>query len=286
MLEYFDMVHSTPVEKYKLKGTQILVKREDLCISPPGPPFSKLRGLWAHLSMLKAKGTKTVGYAESAISMAGWGVAWACDQLGMEAVIFDPQYTNETPELLKTHRIEWMKHKPTIVHVPSGRTSVNHWNGAKWLQKNRKHAVMLPIGLRLPETVYQTAQEYSKTIQQLGFRPSTVIVCVGSGTIAAGIVRQAATERVIGVTAYTQNIKRKRNKILGKAGRTLSRGLYPVHFDLVPFGGEYTTPSHHPCPFPCHSYYDRKAWEWLTYNKTDLKRPILFWNIGGDYEIL
>ena len=89
----------TPIEVYN----DIYVKRDDLCFEYPAPPFSKCRGLLMHLAKLKKQGYKYIGYTETSISMAGWGVAWACQELGLTAIIFDPQY-KDTPEVLKYHR--------------------------------------------------------------------------------------------------------------------------------------------------------------------------------------
>jgi hypothetical protein len=96
-----------------------MVKREDLCAEPPAPPFSKIRGLVERIRRLKADGYETVGYTETAVSMAGWGVAWACAQFDMRAVIFDPQY-KKTPELLTFHREQWAKFGATIVPIQAG----------------------------------------------------------------------------------------------------------------------------------------------------------------------
>ena len=43
------LVNNTPVEQYKIDGRTIHVKREDLCCPYPGPSFSKMRGVVAHI---------------------------------------------------------------------------------------------------------------------------------------------------------------------------------------------------------------------------------------------
>ena len=40
------LVDNTPIEKH----CGIWVKREDLCCPPPGPPFSKVRGVVEHIA--------------------------------------------------------------------------------------------------------------------------------------------------------------------------------------------------------------------------------------------
>ena len=82
------IVDNTPVEMYD----GIMVKREDLSCTPPGPPFAKVRGLQKRMESLKASGVSVVGYTETSISQAGIGVSWICHELGMTAVIYCPVY--------------------------------------------------------------------------------------------------------------------------------------------------------------------------------------------------
>ena len=278
----------TPVEMYKVKGVPVYVKREDLCTPEPGPPFSKVRGLYAHMEKLKSQGVRTVGYAESAISMAGWGVAWVAKQLGMKAIIFDPQYKNTTPELLITHRQKWDELGAERIPVPAGRTKVNYYIGTRILQERvPKNSIMLPIGLRLRETVTETAAEWERTCEHMGgYCPRTVVVCVGSGTIAAGLLIGSfdASISICGIMAYGKFPEAKKDQIYLKAGLHFG-GLSVLRQknDIEVHGSEfsYTEASYAPCPFPTNDFYDLKAWEWLTRHVSKLKHPILFWNIGS-----
>ncbi len=280
--------NNTPIEKYNVDGNDVFVKREDLCTQPPGPPFSKCRGLYAKLKKLKRKGITTVGYAESSISMAGWGVAWMAKELGMKAVIFDPQYVGKAPDLLIKHRTKWKKFGADIVPVDAGRTKVNYYIGKKYLDENNKYknenTAMLPIGLRVPETVDATVEEWKRTMQS--FKPDITIVPVGSGTIFAGIIKAAEKDNgdLIGVMLYTGNKIKKFKNIYIKSGK-FPGSLNPpkVNVKLVNPGWEYAQFSNVICPFPCHRYYDLKAWEWLIANIDDLNyKKILFWNIGSE----
>ena len=272
---------NTPIEYYKIRGREIAVKREDLCTQPPGPPFSKCRGLYAHLIKLRKQNINIVGYAESAISMAGWGVAWCCERLGMKAVIFDPQYINNTPANLIYHRKQWNKFGAEIVPIPAGRTSVNYNIAKKMLKKEyENYAVMLPTGLRLPETIQETAKEWKRTMRK--FQPNVVVVCVGSGTICAGILKENTKVKMFGILAYSSSIDKKLGDIYEKAevmqGGLLGNNLLTIIND----DWEYAESSIISCPFPCHPYYDLKAWEWLVENLSDVKGRILFWNIGSE----
>jgi len=62
----------TPWMEYVVKGVPVAVKREDLCCPSPGPGFSKVRGVLAHLKKLGAVGiADTVAVVDSVHSKAG-----------------------------------------------------------------------------------------------------------------------------------------------------------------------------------------------------------------------
>lgn len=284
------LVH-TPVETHQ----GFLVKREDQAVSiADAPPFSKMRGVLAHLTKLRAQGTKTVGYAESAISMAGWGLAWAAKKLGLHAVIFAPVYKGELPylDVLRKHYTHWERLGAQIVPMPAGRTKIIYYQGRSWLEKHYpENSVMLPIGMSFPESVDATAIEYAWTLKKYKLRPKHVVACVGSGTIAAGLVRGMA-ESNAGATLW--GILTRDGSVAGKlrymenlVGFPLSPGgifsaLYRVSAELTSSGYEYTQNSKIDVPFPCNPYYDAKAWEWLMANRTLFNgEQTLFWNIGA-----
>jgi len=272
---------NTPVELHECNDVDIFVKREDMATAPPGPPFSKIRGLYVHLTKLYENGTRVVGYVETSISMAGWGVAWAAELLGMKAVLYDPQY-KVTPALLRFHRRQWKKFSPDIVPVPAGRARVNYYRGVKHLHATYgADAVMLDLGLPLDETIKETAMEWRRTMSKLTAPPGTTVVNVGSGTICAGILRgwQSGEGLVIGVLGRSSNLTSKLNTIGRRAQRSIN-GMLGVPLQLKDPGWEYTDRSKFGSPFPCHPYYDMKAWEWMYNHIEKLTPPILFWNIG------
>lgn len=279
------ILNNTPVEKVYLDDrTKVLVKREDLCTRPPAPPFSKMRGVMVHLANLKRIGIETVGYVETSISMAGWGVAWACKELGLKAVIFDPQYKegNELP-LHTLHRQKWRENGVNHIRpIKAGMARVN-WNIArKIMAAEYPNSVLLPLGVPFEETVTETAKEAEQTIRT--YKPRSIVIAVGSGTIAAGVwkgVKESGMEiHVHGVACRNGDMKRKLKSIFDK-----SKIFFPIRngatFTLHNPEWEYTQPSLFPQPFPCHPYYDLKAWEWLVYNTSKLPQPLMFWNIGA-----
>lgn len=271
----------TPVETYN----GIFVKRDDLCFPAPAPTFSKCRGLIPHLQKLKEKDINIIGYTETSISMAGWGVAWACKKLGMKAVIFDPQYKN-TPETLIYHRSKWEEFGAEIIPIKAGMAKVN-WNISKniLLKKYPIHSLLLPLGLPLMETIQETAKELKETLKELP-KINTCIINVGSGTIASGIwkgMNEMKYECIIyGIMGRTGDVERKYKSIQQKTKIVFDLFSFPYSkFIMIDPGWKYTQKSNINCPFPCHPYYDLKAWQWLMENKKNLNPPILFWNIGS-----
>lgn len=284
------LIHNTPVEERFvchspragiLDDYIVYVKREDLATPFPGPPFSKVRGLVPVLTRLKMEGITIVGYTETSCSMAGWGIAWACKELGLRCIIFDPQY-KETPELLAYHRKMWRKFDAETVPLKAGMARVNYNISKKWLKDNYpKGSILLPLGLPFPETIEAAERELKVTLKASSVAYRTIVVNVGSGTVCAGLLKANTGIKIIGVMGRTGNVEMKKKKILDKAGFQ-EGGLFGCpDFTLVDPGWSYTEPSTIKAPFPCHDWYDLKCWQWLTEHIHKLEAPILFWNIGS-----
>lgn len=278
------MMSHTPVEKYEVKGKTVWVKREDLCGPGEAPPFSKIRGLYEHLLRKKDEGVHTVAYVETSVSMAGWGVAWACKKLNLRCVIFDP--TEKAPPLIHNfHRKRWAELDAEVRPIPPGRATVNYHLAKKALPEDAG-VYLMSLGLPLEESVRATESEFIHTIErQIPIRPRTVVTCIGSGTICAGIVRALPRYpdiHLIGVMSRTGNLSLKRTSIIQKSKVPffLIPDL-PSRFEVVDPGWEYTEPCYIKTPFPCHPYYDKKAWDFLVKKVYSFKEPILFWNIGS-----
>ncbi len=265
------ILRSTPIEHYE----GIDVKREDLCVPAGAPPFSKIRGLVKHLGNLKRRGYAGAAYVETSISMAGWGVAWACHLLEMKCLIFNPIYKNPLP-LLRYHREQWKKWGAKTHDLPAGRAKVNYYIARKQIPSGFK---LLPLGLPLPETISATHAIAKSCVKEY----KTIVACVGSGTIASGIYRATVPEQTMyGVLCRSGDLERKKKQV---AGSLLSAAFTKAKLEIIDVGFRYTDASAVQTPFPCHPYYDAKAWEWLVENKAVVETPVLFWNIGstGDF---
>jgi len=269
----------TPIELYKIDNHIVYVKREDKIVSDNGPTFSKIRGLIPVLSRLKQAGFIHIGYTETNISMAGWGVAWACKKIGLKCIIFDPQYKTKQP-LLDFHRNQWREFEAEIIPIQAGRAKVNWYISKKKLKNKYKNSYLLPLGLKFPETIDATYEEAIWTRANSKIKFNTIILCIGSGTIGAGVIKAFNDAKIYGIITRSCNVQNKIHHIEDIGGFT-QNGFFKRDFELIDEGWEYTERSNIEQLFPCHPWYDLKAWEWLLNNINKLKKPILFWNIGA-----
>lgn len=278
---------NTPVEKYG----DIYVKREDLSISPPGPPFSKIRGLEAKMVSLLGEGIKTVGYMDTTVSMASWGISYFAKQFGMTAVIFYPQYKDGTNhENLEKHIGIWKDFGATVIPLDKPqRQKINWYRARKKLMESWPNAFMLEQGFPYKESVAETAKQVMLLPREvLG---GTIVISVGSGVICSGVLQglfeisdvqdpiiEGSNTRVCGITVSPKNLKLMEKKIRDRTDDIFEM----ITLDLFDGRYEYTQTEDMEVPFNCNRYYDRKAWKWLLDNRNDLENPVLFWNIGGE----
>jgi len=287
---------NTKIEQYQYKGINYFVKREDLACLPPGPPFAKVRGLYPYLKKLKQRGINIIGYMDTAISMAGWGISYFAKQLNMKAVLFYPQYKDGYRHNQKYYIHKWEKFGAVVIPLTKpNRQQININRARKIFEVNYTDGIWLPNGLRFQETLYEVEKEFCYSIEQI-ILPSSIVINVGSGVMLAGILRglhtlQLKMEKIIGILAHNElNTEIKKRTILKMAG--FNQNVFPLFFsnnlsditntfEIVSGNYEYHEKAIANAPFPCNPYYDLKAFEYLKKNIEYLPKPILFWNIGA-----
>lgn len=275
------MISGTPWEVYKLKGIPVYVKREDLCCELPGPPYSKMRGLEIFLRK-QDRGTPIGVQDAGTHSRSGWGTAYICKALGMECYLVYPVYVREGT--LEDHALrEYIQNAKdlgaNLIPVKAGRATVCYHQGKKiMMERTGGKGVMLPPGLRLPESVEGTAMEvYNYTPDEL--LCGTWIVAISSGTVMAGVLNGLeAAHQDITFIAYMGNSKnwfKTYDYMCDIAGYT------PNDLIHVDEGYAYSDAEEDwSVPFPASVYYEAKAWKWLAGYIQHLEQPIVFWNIG------
>jgi len=132
------IVNNTPLETHELNGVPILVKREDLCCPFPGPSFSKIRGVVAHI---KNRPESVIGVLDTYHSKAGWAVAYVCRELGKQCVDFWPRFKADNYTGGPAPRFQQQQAAElgaTLVDLQAGRSAILYHTA-------RKH-----VGLRSP----------------------------------------------------------------------------------------------------------------------------------------
>ena len=256
------------VEEYKVNGKVALVVRDDLAAPFPGPNFSKIRGLYKHLLRAQEEGHTEVVSQDTSISRCGWGCSWVCHDLGLT-------HYNVYAQRRVMNFYQQMSQAWGGVMIPV-RGSFSSAMVAQARKVLPPSAYWLPSGLSVPETLHEHVtmmKQFSSLLR------GSVVACVSSGTIVAGLLAG-----VDGATVYGVQSSSIQNR-LGKIAMMITdSGLKGGgRLELVDPGWQYKEWVREAPPFPCDIYLDRKAWVWLEQNIHKLKEPVVFWNIGGEW---
>ncbi len=273
------IIDNTPVEDHR-QQYGLLVKREDLCCPPPGPPFSKTRGVYAHV---KARPEQVIGVLDTYHSQAGHAVAQACDLLGKTCVNYYPNFKHEPGPREPQHHA--MALGAQLQPLPAGRSAVLYHQAKKDLARIHD-SYMMPNALKLPEMVSETAAEVRRTLSSGALNhiwgtEMPVLIAISSGTIAAGVIqgfRQADLRpRFILHMGYDRSQDAVLKYLAGHLG-----SLEHDYITLVNEGYGYkdvARPGETP-PWPCNSHYDLKAFRWWLREGRGRWGEALMWNIG------
>ncbi len=262
------IVTGTPVEYYE--QYRLHVKREDLSCPPPGPPFSKARGVWAHI---QKRPEGLIGALDTYHSQAGHATATACSLLGKECVTFYPEYKNEPGHRPPQDRAAALG--ATLVGLKAGRSCILYHQARREIES--RGGYMMPNALKLEESIEETAREVSST-----YLFDWVVIPASSATIAAGVVRgfldrkDARAPRFVIHLGYSRSEEAVRTYLAQKA-----RHVLPADTLVIDEGYAYKDKarSGETPPFPCSPYYDLKAFRWILKQQS---RPehVLLWNVG------
>lgn len=285
------LVKDTPTEIVKVKGIPVYVKREDLACELPGPPFAKVRGLYIKLNELKNQGITTVGYMESTLSMATWGISYFAKKLDMKSVVYAPKYKDGLKHEQKIQMSKWEEFGADVNFLEKlSFQKINYYIAKSLLLEDYENSVMLEQGLPFLETIDEVKKQvFLLPRKSLG---GSLVIVIGSGIMAAGVLKGISTilpdeksMTIYGILCAPKKVDKKEKEIIKKANANfyIRMLLQNVFFKVIDSGFKFTDKEEIECPFPCNSYYDRKAWKWLNDNIEKLKQPIIFWNIGGDF---
>ena len=300
---------ATPLEDH-LAEAGLLVKREDLSCPEPGPPFSKTRGVIAHMAKKVAEGVRLFGALDTYHSQAGHAVAYGARLLGVDSVNYFPVY--------KAERVGPDKIEPNVAYIglgdaharirppqlrsselgarlhflPAGRSALLYWAAKKDCETQGGY--MMPNALKLPETVAETEAEVVRTFEHATreqfevLRRAPWLISASSATIASGVI--AGVRSALGdgtkkpLFILHLGYSRSHDEVFKYLADRLKTPEATVrqHVRLVDEGYAYkykARPGPTP-PWPCNDYYDLKALRWwLASGRAEYGRAV-FWNIG------
>lgn len=289
------VIDNTPWDWYKINGTVIHVKREDLSCPEPGPSFSKIRGVELHLhNLIKGRGKVPIGVLDTYHSKAGWGVAYICRELGLECYNWFPVYRSEmsfdAEQGVMTYSLRENQERAsglgaTLMCLPAGRSAILHHTATRELaEKTAGKGYMMPNALKLSESVDATFCELVQYTPKSLIK-GTWVISASSGTLAAGVLKGLeyfTNQRLSDVCLIIHmGYSRPKHSVLDYVRKMSKIGNVKADIVVVDEGYEYKDSVDVPCPFPCNEYYDLKAWKWLTEHAGDLEQPVVFWNVGS-----
>lgn len=271
----------TPIERYEVGGKLVYVKREDLCCPFPGPNNAKARGVYSYMKMFADAGVEKFGVLDTKVSRSGWIVAWVGQELGVEVYDFYPVYKDDKG-LRFTQRMA-KRLGANLVPQKAGRQWWRYRQAEEYMKSINGH--MLPDMLKLPTSVEEVANVVRLTNKK--YLRGTIVVSAGSGIMLAGIMKglgdRGIYPKIYAILASNTTV-RSREKNIVRFLPPLEYAKIWVRTHIINAGYEYLDRELYPSPFPCDVYYDRKAWKWLVQNIDRLEEPILFWNIGGEWD--
>jgi hypothetical protein len=282
--------NNTPIEAHLLNGVPILVKREDLCSPGPGPSFSKVRGVMAHI---QNRPERVIGVLDTFHSKAGQAVAYICKHLGKKCINFWPYFKadNWVPgePIPREQQRRSKELGAELQGLQAGRSAILFHQARRLLAENYKDSYMMPNALKVPEAVGENAAEVIRSGRYLP-ESGTMVISISSGTVAAGVIRGLhGIDRLQNYCVVLHmGYSRHPEAVLSYVTTMANVGSLRSVVQLVDEGYSYKDEApkdgamFDPCPFPCNSHYDLKAWRWLQQrsNLDKLTGPIVFWNIG------
>jgi hypothetical protein len=257
----------TPLEDYQ-EQYGLWVKREDKSCVPPGPPFSKARGVYARIA---SRPETIIGVLDTYHSQGGHAAARACQILGKQCLDFYPEYKHDPG--CREPQLRAKSLGAELIGLPAGRSAILFHTAKKYAEACRGY--MLPNALKLEESIEETAKEVPDRCFD------NVLISASSGTIAAGVIR-GFSRRKISINRYLIHLGYTRSHDSVLQYLAVSSGGVTNCVEIVDEGYQYkdkAKPGDTP-PWPCNEYYDLKAFRWWIANRSRYDGKTLFWNIG------
>jgi hypothetical protein len=214
-------------------------------------------------------------------SRSGWGAAYLCSRLDVPCFVVYPVFVDEGT--LENHTLREYQQNALdlgahLLPVKAGRATVTYHQGKRRMMEiTDGRAVMLPPGLKLPESAVGTGNE-ARHHTPPELRKGTWIISISSGTVGSGVIQGMAEHQ--SEIDFVCHFGSTKNRAKTRAYMVQNAGYVPDSLKLVEEGYDYSDAVEEPVPFPASPWYEAKAWRWLRENIQGLRQPIIFWNIG------
>jgi len=277
--------NDTPIETYTLKRGKheykIHVKREDLFAQDPAPHVAKLRGLNLWVKKQSEKGVKCIGALDTrGISKSAWGLACCCQGTDIKPLAFYPQLKVDSGLHINQQKAKDLGAE--IIPLSAGRYKILYSRAKKIVEG--RGGIMLPEGIKLRETVSEVAKTVGMVPKEL--LTGSIVICSGTGTITAGLIKGLIQNNAEIDKLYVVSCGMSINKQLIEIKKLLVDDDFlpiekiPEYVQFIPPRYNYYEPCEISVPFPCSTFYDKKAWQFMSDYIYGLKAPLIFWNIG------
>lgn len=250
----------------------LIVKHEEECCPAPGPPFSKIRGVAAHI---EKRPERLIGVLDTYHSQAGHAVAYVCGALGKRCVNFYPVYKHEPGYREPQRRAAELGAQ--LVGLPAGRSAILYHQARKRMAELGGY--MMPNALKLPESVTETALEVERSRDELPI-DLPWLISVSSGTLAAGVIRGVHYEfrdpPFLIHMGYDRSEDALRQYIINASG------VRDAKLFLINEGYHYRDAAEVPpgIDLKADRYYDAKALKWWIEKGRSEWGEAIFWLIG------
>ncbi len=266
--------YNTPLETYKLKGTDVWVKRDDLHNGDLDlPPWAKIDGVRQLLLSGYFDKDKPIIHLTVRGSYTGWVLAYYGKEYGYDIKIAygnSKNYPRESLDRIESYGAELVPIKPNMMRVV--------YNSMRKLARE-KGWQMNPYAFDHP--LYHKFWENKLIEFSKEHDFDNLVILGGSGVTAVGMIQ--------GFMDYeTWPMKRQVHVVTSSTISSVTNKLksrdvyYPGNIFIhdTPFDF-YDEMENYETPFPCNVNWDKKAWWWLDNNIDKLKGKTLFWNIGA-----
>lgn len=264
------------IEQYEIEGLSIRVVRLDQESQPPLPSHYKVNVL-REIVAAKSKTYALIGAFGYAGSSWQRGLPLLCNERGVQSTLC--YATNPRNPKLP----EWVRQaKESGAHIEYLKPNIGAIN-ARQAQKHieAQGGYFLPFGLDTPElTTHLMNMDFGEIPND-----ATLVTCAGSGATLAGLLsnRQAHRQYLQNVIAVSAGrpLGALEKSISAKVDAYTRNQIVLRRFELVD-GYSYSQIPKVESPWPTHSYYERKAFHWVTQNVERLAQmqPLYFLNVG------